>query len=112
MARVTKHPDFTNPVKSISFIPDHYVNITVTAPVADVTEYKAGQVVKVNFSTLAIETLGASDGNAIVFADQKVHEGEGTPVTVLIHGFVNAAKLLDGEKLDPNCKQITVLGAK
>lgn len=112
MARVTKHPDFTNPVKSISFIPDHYVNISVTAPKSGVTEYKAGQVVKVNFSTLAIETLGASDGNAIVFADQKVHAEEGTPVTVLIHGFVNAAKLIDGEKLNPNCKQITVLGAK
>lgn len=112
MARVTKHPDFTNPVKSISFIPDHYVNISVTAPKSGVTEYKAGQVVKVNFSTLAIETLGASDGNAIVFADQKVHAEEGTPVTVLIHGFVNAAKLINGEKLDPNCKQITVLGAK
>ena len=112
MARVTKHPDFTNPVKSISFIPDHYVNISVKAPKTGVTEYKAGQVVKVNFSTLAIETLGASDGNAIVFADQKVHDQEGTPVTVLIHGFVNAAKLINGEKLDPNCKQITVLGAK
>lgn len=112
MARVTKHPDFTNPVKSISFIPDHYVNITVTAPKTGVTEYKAGQVVKVDFTTLSIVTLGTNDGNAVVFADQKVHEQEGTPVTVLIHGFVNAAKLLEGEKLDPNCKQITVLGAK
>lgn len=112
MARVTKHPDFTNPVKSISFIPDHYVNISATAPLTGVTEYKAGQVVKVDFSTLAIETLGENDGNAIVFADQKVHENEGTPVTVLIHGFVNAAKLLDGDKLDPNCKQIAVVGSK
>lgn len=112
MARVTKHPDFTNPVKSISFIPDHYVNISVKAPKTGVTEYKAGQVVKVDFSKLEITTLGASDGNAIVFADQKVHDQEGTPVTVLIHGFVNAAKLVNGEKLDPNCKQITVLGAK
>lgn len=112
MSRVTKHPDFTNPVKSISLIPDHYVNITVKAPTTGVAEYKAGQVVKVDFAKHAIVTLGLNDGNAIVFADQKVNEDEGTPVTVLIHGFVNAAKLIEGEKLDPNCKQITVLGEK
>lgn len=112
MSRVKVQPDFTNPVKSISFIPDHYVNITVKAPTAGVTEYKAGQVVKVDFGQLGIIELGESDGNAIVFADQKVHEGEGTPVTVLIHGFVNAAKLIDAEKLDPAVKQITVLGSK
>lgn len=110
MARVTVHPDFTNPMKSISFIPDHYVNITVKAPDTGVTEYKAGQVVKVNFATLQIETLGLNDGNAIVFADQEVNANEGTPVTVLIHGFVNKAKLIEADKLDPDCKQITVLG--
>ena len=97
MARVTKYADFTNPVKSITYIPDHYVNIVASAPTSGVTEQKAGQVVKVNFQT---------------FADQKVNENEGTPVTVLIHGFVNAAKLIEGEKLDPNSKQITVLGNK
>lgn len=112
MARVTVHPDFTNSVKSISFIPDHYVNISVTAPTSGVVEYKAGQIVKVDFTALKITTLGENDGNAIVFADQKVNEGEGTPVTVLIHGFVNAAKLIDGEKLDPANGQITVLGSK
>lgn len=112
MARVTTHPDYTNPVKSISFIPDHYVNVSVKAPTSGVEGYKAGDVVKVNFATLTIGTLGSADGNAIVFADQRVHEGEGTPVTVLIHGFVNGAKLSNPEKLDPNCKQITVLGSK
>lgn len=112
MARVTKYADFTNPVKSITFIPDHYVNITVKAPNTGVTEYKAGQVVKVDFATLTIDTGITTDGNAIVFADQVVNENEGTPVTVLIHGFVNAAKLIDAEKLDANCKQITVLGAE
>lgn len=112
MARVTKYADFTNPVKSITYIPDHYVNIVASAPTSGVTEYKAGQVVKVNLQTFAIETLGENDGNAVVFADQKVNENEGTPVTVLIHGFVNAAKLIEGEKLDPNSKQITVLGNK
>lgn len=112
MARVVTHPDYTNPVKSISFIPDHYVNVSVKAPATGVTAYKAGQVVKVDLAKLEIVTLGATDGNAIVFADQKVHEGEGTPVTVMIHGFVNAAKLIEGEKLSPTCKQITVLGAK
>lgn len=111
MSRVTKHPDFTNPMKSISFIPDHYVNISVKAPESGVNEYKAGQVVKVNFETLTIDTLGDADGNAIVFADQKVNSGEGTPVSVLIHGFVNKAKISNPEKLDPNCKQITVLGS-
>lgn len=112
MTRVTRHPNFTNPVKSPTFIPDHYVNVSVTAPLSGVSEYKAGQVVKVNFETLTIDTLGEADGNAIVFVDQKVNANEGTPVTVLIHGFVNAAKLIDGEKLDPACKQITVLGSK
>lgn len=109
MARVTVHPDFTNPMKSISFIPDHYVNISVTAPESGVTEYKAGQVVKVDFATLSITTLGEADGNAVVFADQKVNAGEGTPVTVLIHGFVNKAKLIEPEKLAAG-GQITVLG--
>lgn len=112
MARVVKHPDYTNPVKSITFIPDHYVNISVKAATSGVTEYKAGQVVKVDFAKLEIVAIGADDGNAIVFADQKVHDGEGTPVTVLVHGFVNAAKLIGAEKLSPDCKQITVLGAK
>lgn len=112
MARVVIHPDYTNPVKSITFIPDHYVNVSVKALATGVEEYKAGQVVKVDLAKLEMVELGAADGNAIVFADQKVNEGEGTPVTVLIHGFVNAAKLIDGEKLAPTCKQITVLGAK
>lgn len=109
MARVTVHPDFTNPMKSISFIPDHYVNISVKAPTSGVTEYKAGQVVKVDFATLSIGTLGEADGNAIVFADQEVNAGEGTPVTVLIHGFVNKAKLVNPDALAPG-GQITVLG--
>lgn len=112
MARVSDVTNFTNPVKSITFIPDHYVNISVTAPESGVTEYKAGQVVKIDPAKLQITTLGENDGNAIVFTDTKVNEGEGTPVTVLIHGFVNGAKLIDGEKLDPACKQITVLGEK
>ena len=112
MARVTVHPDFTNPVKSISFIPDHYVNISVKAPNTGVSEYKAGQVVKVDFTTLTITALGSNDGNAIVFADQKVNENEGTPVTVLIHGFVNKAKLVNPEALAATGHQITVIGTK
>ena len=109
MSRVKVHPDFTNPMKSISFIPDHYVNISVKAEETGVTEYKAGQVVKVDFDDLAIVALGENDGNAIVFADQVVHEGEGTPVTVLVHGFVNKAKLINPEALAAG-GQITVLG--
>lgn len=109
MSRVTVHPDFTNPMKSISFIPDHYVNITVKAPLTGVTEYKAGQVVKVDFEALEIGTLGTADGNAIVFSDQVVNENEGTPVTVLIHGFVNKAKLVNPDALAAG-GQITLLG--
>lgn len=116
MSRVTIHPDYTNPIKSISFIPDHYVNISVKAQLTGVTEYKAGQVVKVDLAKLEIVQFGgdsqeANDGNAVVFVDQKVNEQEGTPVTVLIHGFVNAAKLVNAERLAPG-SQITVLGAK
>ncbi len=112
MARVSDVTLFGNPLKSITFIPDHYVNISVKAPLTGVQEYKAGEVVKIDLEKLEIETLGENDGNAIVFNDTKVNENEGTPVTVLIHGFVNGAKLINKEKLSPDVKQITVLGKK
>jgi hypothetical protein len=114
MSRVTKHPDFTNPIKSISYIPDHYVNIVGSAPDTGVTEYKAGQVVAIDLATFKITAAGAGSGdgatgNAIVFSDTAVNENEGTPVTIMIHGFVDKNKLINPELLGKNT-QITVIG--
>lgn len=110
MARVSATANYTNPVKSITFIPDHYVNISIQSNATADGKLKAGQVIKVDLTTLKQVTMGASDGNAIVFADQKVHANEGTPVTVLIHGFVNKAKLINPTALSTSNSQITVLG--
>lgn len=93
MARVSSQ-NFTNPIKSITYIPDGYINLVGKYASGSDIELKAGTVVNVNFATMAIIPATSSNkGNAIVFADTKVVANENTPVTVLIQGIVDKAKL-------------------
>lgn len=93
MARVSSQ-NFTNPIKSITYIPDGYINLVGKYVSGSDVTLKAGTVVKINFTTMEITAASSSaKGNAIVFTDTDVVANEGTPVTVLIQGIVDKAKL-------------------
>ena len=96
---------FTNNMRSIVAIPDHYVALSAQIPataaktIDDKKYILAGTCVK-NATTLT----GRKDGlqvaavgeqfDGVIFTDQEVYEGEtSVTVTVLVHGFVKYGAL-------------------
>lgn len=92
---------FGNPIKSIVKFPDHYVNVTAVLPASAATTdadgrkvIKAGTAVTLGDTPAVCATGGQFDG--VVFNDEYVATGEeNVTVTVLIHGFVRKAAMVD-----------------
>lgn len=103
---------FVNPIKSITAIPDHYVNLVgrITASQLTETDSNGNKVIKAGTVVTGALTDRAAlvipDGttktkyDGIVVNDEVVAEGEAAVnVTVLVHGFVRTGALIKAENV-------------
>ena len=91
---------YTNNMRSIAAIPDHYVALPAQIPATaaktiDGKKYILAGTPVTNATTLAgrktglTVATGTDQFDGIIFTDQEVYEGEtNVTVTVLMHGFV------------------------
>lgn len=105
MARVQFHDDMKNTIRSITYIPDHYVNIPGiwTNESNEEVTLRAGTGVVFDRQTMVLRPATTwAECNGFVFSEQRYHAGETTGVPVLIHGIVDAHKvfLLNGTPIN------------
>lgn len=115
---------YTNNMRSIVAIPDHYVALSAQIPataakIIDGKKYILAGTPVTNATTLEGRktglTVAALDEqfDGLIFADQEVFEGEtNVTVTVLVHGFVKYGAIQKVDSKVPTSKNPMILVMK
>lgn len=116
--------NYSNNMRSIVAIPDHYVALTAQIPASaaktvDGKKYILAGTCVTNATTLDGRKTGltvAQSGeqfDGVIFTDQEVYEGEtNVTVTVLVHGFVKYGALQKVDSAVPTSKNSMILVMK
>ena len=112
---------FTNNMRSIVAIPDHYVALSAQIPATaaktiDGKKYILAGTPVTNATTLEgrktglTVATGTEQFDGIIFSDQEVYEGEtNVTVTVLVHGFVKYGAIQKVDSQVPTSKNPLIL---
>lgn len=115
---------FTNNMRSIVAIPDHYVALSAQIPATaaktiDGKKYILAGTPVTNATTLEgrktglTVATGTEQFDGIIFSDQEVYEGETkVTVTVLVHGFVKYGAIQKVDSKVPTSKNPLILVIK
>ena len=115
---------FTNNMRSIVAIPDHYVALSAQIPATaaktiDGKKYILAGTPVTNATTLEgrktglTVATGTEKFDGIIFSDQEVYEGEtNVTVTVLVHGFVKYGAIQKVDSQVPTSKNPLILVIK
>ena len=115
---------FTNNMRSIVAIPDHYVALSAqiaatAAKTIDGKKYILAGTPVTNATTLEgrktglTVATGTEQFDGIIFTDQEVYEGETkVTVTVLVHGFVKYGAIQKVDSKVPTSKNPLILVIK
>lgn len=116
--------NYSNNMRSIVAIPDHYVALTAQIPASaaktvDGKKYILAGTCVTNATTLDGRKTGLTVAQAseqfdgVIFSDQEVFEGEtNVTVTVLVHGFVKYGALQKVGSAVPTSKNPMILVMK
>lgn len=119
-----KGTSYSNHMRSIVAIPDHYVALPAQIPVSaaktvDGKKYILAGTPVTNATTLEgrksglTVATGSEQFDGLIFADQEVFEGETTvTVTVLVHGFVKYGAIQKVDSQVPTSKNPMILVMK
>lgn len=115
---------FTNNMRSIVAIPDHYVALSAQIPATaaktiDGKKYILAGTPVTNATTLEgrktglTVATGTEQFDGIIFSDEEVYEGEtNVTVTVLVHGFVKYGAIQKVDSQVPTSKNPLILVIK